>query len=81
MAWIRTIPLDRAEEPLRGLYDAAVKRAGKVWNIVSLTSLRARVTEKSLALYQEIMFGPSVLTRGERELVATVVSATNECRY
>jgi AhpD family alkylhydroperoxidase len=27
------------------------------------------------------MFGPSGLTRQERELLATVTSATNECYY
>jgi alkylhydroperoxidase family enzyme len=34
-----------------------------------------------MELYKAIMFGPSSLSRQERELVATVVSATNECFY
>ena len=34
-----------------------------------------------MELYKAIMFGPSSLTRQERELIATVVSATNDCYY
>ena len=32
-------------------------------------------------LYREVMFGESGLTRAERELVAVVVSSTNDCFY
>jgi alkylhydroperoxidase/carboxymuconolactone decarboxylase family protein YurZ len=34
-----------------------------------------------MALYREIMFGPSGLSRQERELLAVVVSAANSCGY
>jgi alkylhydroperoxidase family enzyme len=44
-------------------------------------SLRPGVLKRSMELYKAIMFGPSGLTRQERELLATVVSATNECHY
>ena len=36
---------------------------------------------RSIDLYREIMFGPSELSRAERELVAVVVSAANNCHY
>ena len=62
-------------------YDAAVERAGKVFNIVRSMSLNPRSLRQSMELYKAIMFGPSGLTRQERELLATVVSATNECYY
>ena len=62
-------------------YDAAVERAGKVWNIVRSMSLNPLVLNRSIELYKAIMFGPSALTRPERELLATVVSAANECYY
>ncbi len=44
-------------------------------------SLRPAVLSRSLQLYRTIMFEPSGLTRQERELLATVVSRTNECFY
>jgi alkylhydroperoxidase family enzyme len=62
-------------------YDAAMGRAGKVYNIVRSMSLNPAVLRQSMELYKAIMFGPSGLTRQERELLATVVSATNECYY
>jgi len=70
-----------ATGPLKKEYDEAVARAGKVYNIVRSMSLRPGVLRSSMAMYKQIMFGPSGLTRAERELLATVVSATNDCYY
>jgi uncharacterized peroxidase-related enzyme len=78
---IRLIDEDEADGPLREEYDAASERAGKVFNIVKSMSLRPAVLQASMALYREIMFGPSGLSRQERELLAVVVSAANSCRY
>jgi alkylhydroperoxidase family enzyme len=44
-------------------------------------SLRPGVLRASMALYREIMFGPSQLSRQERELLAVVVSNANACAY
>lgn len=81
MAHIRLIDPDDASGELAAEYDAAVERAGKVWNIVRSMSLNPLVLNRSIELYKAIMFGPSPLSRQERELLATVVSATNECFY
>jgi alkylhydroperoxidase family enzyme len=78
---LRLIDPDDASGELADEYDAAVERAGKVWNIVRSMSLNAAVMHRSLELYKAIMFGPSPLSRQERELIATVVSADNECYY
>ena len=81
MAHIRLIEVDEATGALRQEYDAAIGRAGKVFNIVKAMSLRPSVLKRSMDLYLGIMFGTSGLTRQERELLATVVSRTNECHY
>jgi uncharacterized peroxidase-related enzyme len=78
---IRLIDEDEADGALREEYDAAIERAGKVFNIVKSMSLRPAVLQASMGLYREIMFGPSGLSRQERELLAVVVSAANSCRY
>ena len=44
-------------------------------------SLRPGVLREAMALYRAIMFGPSELSRAERELLAVVVSCTNDCHY
>ena len=81
MAHIALIEPADATGPLKAEYDAAVERAGKVFNILKSMSLQPHVLTASMALYREIMFGPSPLSRQERELIATVVSAANECYY
>ncbi len=81
MAYLRLIPEDEATGELRAEYDAALERAGKVFNIVKAMSLRPPVLREAMALYKAVMFGPSELSRGERELLAVVVSSTNDCHY
>ena len=81
MAHLRLIEVDEATGELRAEYDAAVGRAGKVFNIVKAMSLRPGVLRRSMQLYREIMFGESALSRQERELLAVVVSCENDCHY
>ncbi len=81
MAHLRLTEVDEATGLLREEYDAAVGRAGKVFNIVKSMSLRPGVLRRSMELYKGIMFGTSGLTRQERELLATVVSCENACHY
>ena len=81
MPHIRLIEPDDATGPLKTEYDAAIGRAGKVFNIVKAMSLRPGVLKRSMEMYKAIMFGTSGLTRQERELLATVTSAQNDCHY
>jgi alkylhydroperoxidase family enzyme len=81
MAYIRLVSVEEAEGLLRRIYDAALRRAGKVFQIVRTMSPNPPVLEASLELYRRIMFGPSGLSRREREMLAVVVSATNGCHY
>ena len=81
VAHLRLIEPEDADGLLADEYAAAVGRAGKVFNIVRSMSLSPETLHASMELYKTIMFGPSGLTRQERELLATVVSASNECFY
>ena len=81
MAHLRLIDVEEATGLLKDEYDAAVGRAGKVFNIVKSMSLRPGVLKRSMELYTGIMFGPSGLSRQERELLAVVVSRQNDCHY
>ena len=81
MPHLRLTDIDEASGTLKEEYDAAVGRAGKVFNIVKAMSLRPGVLRRSIELYKGIMFGPSGLSRQERELLATVVSRENDCHY
>ncbi|MCA9320508.1 MAG: carboxymuconolactone decarboxylase family protein [Planctomycetes bacterium] len=79
--WIRVIGDDEARGSLKAHFDAAVKRSGKVFNIIRIMSLRPRQIAPSMGFYQTLMFDESGLSRAEREMVAVVVSQANECFY
>jgi len=81
MPWIRTVSDEQADGLLRKIYEAAVTRAGRVFNTVRVMSLNPATLRASLSLYQTVMFGRSPLSRAQRELLATVVSRVNGCRY
>ena len=81
MAYLRLVDERDASGLLKEEYDAAVARAGKVFNIVKAMSLRPGVLRRSMQLYREVMFGRSGLSRIERELLAVVVSRANDCHY
>jgi alkylhydroperoxidase family enzyme len=78
---IRLIDVEEADGVLREEYDAAIGRAGKVFNIIKAMSLNPPVLRASIELYRAIMFGESGLSRRERELLATVTSAQQDCFY
>jgi alkylhydroperoxidase family enzyme len=74
-------PFDEAVGVVKQEYDAAIRRAGRIWNIVSIQSQLPEVMRDSLRLYGSIMFGPSPLSRAQREMIAVVTSSSNECHY
>lgn len=81
MAYIETIGPGDAEGELARVYDEATRRAGRVYGILRLQSLNPAVLAASIELYKAIMFGPSPLSRVEREAIAVTVSRVNECFY
>ena len=81
MPHVHVTPFDEATGLTKREYDAAVRRAGRVWNIVSIQSQLPEVMRDSIRLYRTIMFGDSPLTRAQREMIAVVTSSANECFY
>jgi len=81
MAHIDLVPVGAATGRLKALYDAAIRRAGRVFEIVRTMSPNPPAMEASMGFYVAIMKGPSGLARRERELLATVTSRINDCYY
>lgn len=81
MSWIDEVELDDAEGKLARIYAELVEKRGKVSNILKVHSLNPDAMGNHLDLYMTLMFGESGLSRSEREAVAVVVSATNDCAY
>lgn len=81
MPWIQQIPIAEATGLLPRQFEAAIKRAGRVWHIVPIMSLNPRAMRDSIRFYSTIMHEDSPLSRVQRELLATVVSAELDCFY
>ncbi|MEM9772942.1 MAG: carboxymuconolactone decarboxylase family protein [Chloroflexota bacterium] len=81
MPWIYVKTHEEAEGLLKKEYDSAMKRAGRIWNIVSIMSQNPRAMKTSMDFYGALMFGPSPLSRSQREMLATIVSVANHCVY
>ena len=82
MAWIETIREDQWHGDLAEMYDAVVDaQHERVDNIMQIHSLNPRALAAHHALYTSAMRGTASLRKVDRELIAYVVSALNECHY
>ena len=50
-------------------------------NILRIHGVHSRTMRQHYDLYRELMYGRSPLSRIQREMIAVVVSAANECHY
>ncbi len=78
------IPLPEVSDATGALVDAYARVAGargEVANILKVHATRPAAMLAHLDLYRELMFTPSELSRPEREMIASVVSSVNGCRY
>ncbi len=84
MPYIRTIPPGEATGRLKEIYqDRAGPSAerGRVSPIRQVQSLNVEALAAWRNLDVGVMRGESRLTRRQREMIATTVSATNKCSY
>jgi len=81
MAFIKPIKQENAEGQLARIYDSTLNRAGRVYNIIKIQSLNPPALQGMMQLYMAAMHGESPLSRGQREMMALVVSRANDCHY
>jgi hypothetical protein len=82
VAWIEIIREDEWVGELADLYPDVVDRHGnRVDNIMQIHSLNPRGLAAHDALYRSAMRGTATLRGVDRELIAMVVSAANDCHY
>jgi alkylhydroperoxidase family enzyme len=81
-AWIETIAEEDASGELTAAYQTCGDRkTGKVDHIMKIHSLNPQSMLDHQGLYATLMYGRSPLSRPQREMIATVVSALNHCVY
>lgn len=81
MPRIKVINHTEATGKLKEIYDELVKSRGKLADVHTIQSLRPESITTHMALYMEIMYSRSELSRAERELIGTIVSIANGCKY
>ena len=81
--WIDMIHEDAADmEPELGkMYKKVGDPSGYVDNILKIHSLHPVSLQVHWDFYKMVMYGPSKLSRVQREMLAVAVSAANECHY
>ena len=96
MTWIQTIPVERADAPLRQVYDAIyalyppeyrdpvaslVQPDGTTDSIVAAHSLIPEAMRHMLSGLAVLLRPDLPLTRRQQEMIAAVVSVHNRCFY
>ena len=81
MAFIPMLDDDEASPELREIYRRIFPRGGEKDNILKIHSLNPRSLQHHYDLYRHLMYGPSDLSRAEREMIGVVVSRVNSCHY
>ena len=94
MTWIKVVPLSEADETLRSalhnqraLYPVEYARpvhpveGGETSGIVASHSLIPGALFHAFATFGSLMSPDLPLSRGQHEMIATMVSVTNRCFY
>ena len=81
MAYIDLVKPEDAAGLVQVEYEKGICRSGRVYNILKIMSRSPQALQASMRMYLAIMFGESELSRAQREMLATVVSWTNDCFY
>ena len=81
MPRIRTVGPEEATGLLAREYGKAIRRAGRVFNVIGIQGLNPPVLSASVRLYEALMLGPGPLGRDVREILATVTSRELHCFY
>jgi len=81
MTFIKLFKFEEATGLLKQEYEKGIRRAGRIWNILTIQSQTPEILRDSMRLYNSTMYGNSTISRFDRELLAVVTSLANECEY
>jgi len=81
LTWLRVPADEEVPAEIRELWRPSLEKLGFVPNVLRLYALRPDNLLAWNAWYEVAMKGDSGLTKPEREMIAVVVSAANDCAY
>lgn len=74
-------PVDPLPEETQRYFDICVEKLGFVPNVLQAYTFNVDKLNAFTAMYNDLMLGPSGLSKLEREMIAVVVSSINHCFY
>jgi uncharacterized peroxidase-related enzyme len=81
MPFIEVIEPEQATGSLKEIYEGLINSRGKLALVHKIQSLNPESITAHMDLYMKVMFGKSPLKRAQREMIAVIVSAANQCEY
>jgi uncharacterized peroxidase-related enzyme len=75
------LPAAELSEPMRAYFAKCEEKIGFVPNVLKAYAHDNAKLEVFAAFYNDLMLGPSGLSKLEREMIAVVVSSQNRCYY
>ena len=82
MPFVKTVPYHQAQGLLKEAYDEMLARQGRISNVYAVSSLRPETMVSLQNHHVPVMQSDtSGLTEAEKQMIATLVSALNKCRY
>ena len=81
MTFINIFNFENSSGLLKKEYEKGIRRAGRIWKVLTIQSQTPEILQDSMRLYGSTMYGNSKIDRFDRELLAVVTSLANECEY
>lgn len=74
-------PVEPLPEKTRAYFDLCAEKLGLIPNVLKAYAFDIDKLNAFTAMYNDVMLGPSGLSKLEREMIAVVVSSENRCWY
>jgi uncharacterized peroxidase-related enzyme len=76
-----SLPEPALDESMQAYFDKCMEKLGFVPNVLKAYAFDMKKLEAFVAMYNDLMLGPSALSKLEREMIAVAVSSQNRCYY
>lgn len=76
-----SLPKPALNESMQAYFDKCLEKLGFIPNVLKAYAFDMGKLEAFVAMYNDLMLGPSGLSKLEREMIAVAVSSQNRCYY
>ena len=76
-----SLPEPALNESMQAYFDKCMEKLGFIPNVLKAYAFDMAKLEAFVAMYNDLMLGPSGLSKLEREMIAVAVSSQNRCYY